>query len=70
MKMAELENFSVDELRQKEKTLKKELFELNFKRKIGQVEHPHRFRAARRAIARILTVIRQKETGKNGKANQ
>ncbi len=61
MKVQELQNLSLDELVQKEKTLKKELFELNYQRKLGQVEKPGRFRLIRRTIARISTILKERE---------
>lgn len=39
--------------------LRKELFELRFKRATEKLEHPHRIGAVRREIARILTVVRE-----------
>ena len=62
MKAKDLKNLSIEELSQKEKTLKKELFDLNFQRKAtGRVEKPGRFRVIRRDIARILTLLKEKE---------
>ena len=50
-----------DELIQKEKDLKKELYDLNYQRKMGRVEKPNRFSLLRRDIARILTILRERE---------
>ncbi len=61
MKLKEIKDLSNDELMQKEKALKKELFDLNYHRRMGTVEKPARFRQIKRAIARILTVIRERE---------
>ena len=61
MKVKEIRNLSVEELVQKEKNLKKELFQLQFHRKVGTVEKPARFRSIKREIARILTVIRERD---------
>ena len=41
--------------------LKKELFELNHQRLSGRVEKPGRFKMIRKEIARILTVINERE---------
>ena len=61
MKVKELKGLSSEELTVKEKTLKKELFDLNYQRKIGQVEKPSQFGSIRRTIARIMTILRERE---------
>jgi large subunit ribosomal protein L29 len=55
---------STEELRQKEKAFKKDLFDLNYHRKMGTVEKPSRFSAVKRDIARIRTIIRERELQK------
>ena len=67
MKIKEIRELSKEELVQKEKALKKELLDLNFQKRYGRVEKPGRFRTVRREIARILTILKQKEIeGKDG----
>ena len=66
MKIKELRDLNKEDLVNKEKTLKKELFELNFQRKYGRVEKPGRFKSIRRMIARIETLLKEKESEKNG----
>ena len=61
MKAKELRNFNSDELIQKEKVFKKELFALNYQRKIGNVEKPSRFRILKRDLARVATILRERE---------
>ena len=61
MKVKEFRSLSADELLQKEKTFKKELFDLNYQRRMGQVEKPGRFRNIKRDIARILTILKERE---------
>ena len=61
MKASKFRELNSEELVQKEKVFKKELFGLNFQRKIGQVEKPNRFRALKRDIARIFTILRERE---------
>ncbi|HEC69087.1 MAG TPA: 50S ribosomal protein L29 [Candidatus Omnitrophica bacterium] len=61
MKAGFLRNLSQEELTAKLKELRKNLFELNFKRKYGKVERPHLFREYKRDIARILTVLKEKK---------
>ncbi len=61
MKLKELRELSAEELTQKEKTLKKEIFGLNFQRKYGRVEKPSMFRNIRRTIARIKTILNERK---------
>jgi len=62
VKAKEIRDLSTPELLQKEKTLKKELFELNYQRRMGAVEKPARFKALKHDIARILTIIKERDT--------
>ena len=59
MKMQELVALSKEELVQKEKALKEELFKLNQQRYAGRVEKPHMFSLIKRDIARIETILNQ-----------
>ncbi|KUK13576.1 MAG: 50S ribosomal protein L29 [Synergistetes bacterium] len=63
MKAKELRDLTIDELREKYKELKKELFNLRFQKAVGQLGNPMRIRQVKRDIARIKTVIREKELG-------
>ncbi|MFH1360265.1 MAG: 50S ribosomal protein L29 [Candidatus Omnitrophota bacterium] len=67
MKIKELRDLGIDELRDKEKALKKELFDLNFQKKFGQVEKPGRFRVIRRVIARIQTILTERAKNESTK---
>ena len=67
MKIKELRGLSKEDLVSKEKTLKKEVFDLSFQRKHGRVEKPGRFKSIRRIIARIETILREREGEKGGK---
>ena len=60
MKTKELRGLGEEELVQKEKALKKELFSLYYQRKTARVEKPHQFQQLRKDIARIMTVIKEK----------
>lgn len=64
MKVKDLRQISSEELIQKEKNSKKELFELNYQRKTGRVEKPSRFSTLKKDIARILTILKERETQK------
>lgn len=61
MKITELRSLSKDELIQKERDLKKELFNLRFRHKMGELENPMKIREVRKDIARIKTLMREKE---------
>jgi large subunit ribosomal protein L29 len=67
MKPNELRELSSEELIQKEKAFKKELFSLNFQRKMGNVEKPNRFGVLKRDIARIFTILRERDLEKKTK---
>jgi len=61
MKKQELNNLSGEELIQKEKSLKDELFKLNQQRYAGRVEKPHQFAQIKKDIARINTILNAKK---------
>jgi len=63
MKPSTLTTLTVDELKQKEQELRRELFNLRFRLATGEVENPMRIRAVRKDIARVLTVITEKQRG-------
>ncbi len=64
-KPSELRAKTVDELRQDEGDLRKELFNLNFQKVTGEIENPMRIKEVRKDIARVLTIINEKERIKN-----
>jgi len=59
-KASDLRAKTVDELRQDEADLRKELFNLRFQQTTGEIENPLRIRHVRKDIARVLTVINEK----------
>lgn len=61
MKPRELRDQSLDELQEKEKTLREELFNLNFQHGTNQLENPMRMKQAKKDIARVKTIIRERE---------
>jgi large subunit ribosomal protein L29 len=63
VKAKDLRNLSADELRQKREALEKELFELRQKKVTGQLDKPHFFKNARRQIAQVSTIEREKKNG-------
>ncbi len=64
MKAAELRQTTVEELRKKEQDLRKELFNLRFQQATGEIENPMRIRAIKKNIAKILTLITEKNKQK------
>ena len=62
MKIKDLRVLSDEDLVQKEKTLKKELFDLNYQRKIGRVEKPHQFSSIKKTVAKILTILNERKS--------
>ena len=61
MKASELLKMSIEELNKKLKELKEELFNLRFQHAVNQLENPMRINAVKKDIARVKTVLTQKE---------
>jgi large subunit ribosomal protein L29 len=62
MKVTEVRDLAVDELRQREKELDDQLFRLRIQKSMGQAEAAQKLKTLRRDLARIKTVLREKET--------
>ena len=60
MKVQEIRDQTVEELRDKEKELADQLFALRLQKVTGQLEKPARMRQVRRDLARVMTVLREK----------
>ncbi len=58
---AELRQLSDAELRERLDGAKEELFNLRFQLATGQLDNPMRLKQVRRDVARILTVLRERE---------
>ena len=61
MKAKDMRELSAAELDQKLVDLKAELFNLRFQHAINQLENPMRLGAVKKDIARVKTIIREKE---------
>ena len=61
MKAADARTMTIDQLDDELLKLKKEQFNLRFQRATNQLENTSRVRVVRRDIARIKTVLRQRE---------
>jgi len=64
----ELRQLSAEELTNKLREAKEELFNLRFQAATGQLESHGRLGAVRKEIARIYTVVRERELGIGGAA--
>ena len=62
MKAAELRDLGADELAVKERDLSDQMFRLRIQKSMGQLEAAHKLKALRRDLARVKTVLREKET--------
>lgn len=61
MKPEKVREMSVEDLRGEEKKLAEQLFRLRVQKALGQLDNPLKLRETRRSIARIKTVLRQKQ---------
>ena len=62
MKAKELKNLSVEDLAKKLDELKKDLFMLRMQHATNQLDNPGKIAVVKKDIARIKTIIREKET--------
>lgn len=60
MKANELKTMTSAELEAKLSELKAELFNLRFQLAINQLDNPHKITETKRDIARVMTVLREK----------
>ena len=60
MKAAELRNMSAADLNKKLGELKEELFNLRFQHAINQLDNPGRIEAVKKDIARVMTILAEK----------
>ncbi|HET7560445.1 MAG TPA: 50S ribosomal protein L29 [Limnochordia bacterium] len=65
MKAESIRDLTADELTRRLTELKEELFNLRFQLATGQLDNPMRMRQIRRDIARVKTVMRERELGIN-----
>lgn len=61
MKVTKIREMSQTDLEQKLVELKDELFNLRFRSVTGQLDNPMRIRQVRKSIARIKTILRERE---------
>jgi large subunit ribosomal protein L29 len=61
MKAGEIRELPAEELRTRVKDLDDQLFRLRIQKAMGQLEAPAKVRAVRRDLARVKTILREKE---------
>ena len=65
MRASDLREQTVDELREKEGQLAEQLFALRLQKVTGQLENPAKISSVRRDLARVLTVLNEKESAQS-----
>ena len=60
MKAKELREMTTEQLETKLADLKRELFNLRFQHAINQLDNPHKIGDVKHDIARVMTVLREK----------
>ncbi len=63
MKPKEIREISVDQIKQQLISKEEELFNLKIQLATKQLENPMKIREARRNVARLKTILREKEKG-------
>jgi large subunit ribosomal protein L29 len=58
---SELRDLTVDDLRAREQDLRDQLFRLRIQKSMGQLEVPGKVRITRKDLARVKTVLREKQ---------
>lgn len=66
-RLSDLRSLTIEELKNEEASLRKELFNLNFRKATGEIENPLRIRQVKKDIARVLTIITEKNQVKSEK---
>jgi large subunit ribosomal protein L29 len=62
MKVKEIRELSTEEINKKLVEAKEELFNLRFQQATGTIEKPSRIRDLRHTVARMKTVLKERET--------
>ena len=69
MKIQDIRDLSTQELEDKVKDLMEELFNLRFQNATNQLDNPMRIVSVKKDIARVKTVLKEKELGINTSVN-
>ena len=65
VKAAGMRDQSPDEIKGRIAELREELFNLRFRNSMKQLDNPLKIRAGRRELARLMTVLKEKESAAN-----
>ena len=65
MKVTEFRDLDLDELHQREKDMDDQLFRLRIQKAMGQLEAAHKLKSLRRDLARVKTVLSEKQPGRS-----
>ena len=68
MKVNEIRNLTTDEIVAKIKETKEELFNLRFQQATGNLDKPSKIKDLRHTVARLKTVLRERELESSAKA--
>jgi len=61
MKASQVRDSTTEELKDKERELAEQLFALRLQKVTGQLEKPARVRQVRKDLARVLTILRERQ---------
>ena len=61
VKASQLREKTLDELKTQEQTLREQIFKLRFQKATGQAENPQSIALVRKELARVLTVLTEKQ---------
>jgi len=64
MKPEQIRDMGLEDLKTKEKELREQLFRLRFQKSLGQLDNALKLRETRRDIARVLTVLKEKQVAR------
>ena len=64
MKAAKVREMGLDELRTKERELQEQLFRLRVQKSLGQLDNAIKLREVRRDVARVKTVLKEKQVSR------
>jgi large subunit ribosomal protein L29 len=64
MKAEKIREMSADDLKTKARELQEQLFRLRFQKSLGQLDNALKLRETRREIARVLTVLKEKQVAR------
>jgi large subunit ribosomal protein L29 len=64
MKASAIREMGVEELEHKQDELREQLFRLRVQKSIGQLDNALKLRETRRDIARVMTILKQKQVSR------